>query len=67
MSQATIFRGPNGKWGIEEPEGLLYEPEFTHEIAARIAELENQPVPPKDWEETADIVRRVNSSPTPHP
>lgn len=49
------YRGTNRKWGVKS-DGVLYEPIFTKAVASRIAELENRPVPPKDWEHTEEIL-----------
>lgn len=56
---ATVeaFRGGNGLWGVRAEDGLIYDPTFSHPVALRIAQLENSAHPPKDWEETEEILR----------
>jgi len=39
----------NSLWGVEGGRGVLYEAEFTKEIAVRIAAMYNDAIPPTDW------------------
>ncbi len=56
LRRAKAYSGTNGLYGVEMAGAVIYDPEFTREIARRIAELENGKTPPKDWEETQQIL-----------
>ena len=53
----NIFKH-NGRWGIEDGNGLVYEAGFTKKAAERIIQLESSDNPPADWEETREILER---------
>jgi len=54
---AKIFKGENGLYGVEDG-GVIYEADFPEITAIRLAELESQKRPPKDWEATREILER---------
>lgn len=54
---AKVFKGDNGKWGVEEVGGgVIYEADFDKKVATRIAQLESRKEPPADWFETEEIL-----------
>ena len=58
MKPATkIIKGTNGLYGVETDEGsVMYECDFSKEVARRIVQLENSKEPPEDWMETLAIL-----------
>lgn len=53
-SKVKAIRGDDGRWGVGDDISVLYEPEFSQEVAERIANMENSSDPPVDWQETRE-------------